>query len=755
MRGYWHLFAIAVIVTIIAITFNSYFLYGLFLIWLYILYRRHSLQNLTIMIMLAISVFTSIYYLPKEVDTSWLKSSDQSYTGTITSAVKRENNYLSFIFNIKENNNNIQLNYFFENKSEQPTSWKTGAACQLTAIPQTPSTSTNPGEFDYQSFLLQKGISKQLTLTKIDNLQCEGANVLDKFYRWQNKIVERVNHYCSTFTSSWLLALYFGVDTQLDEDIVDIFKRWNLSHLLAISGLHVGLITSFLYFIFIKMGFLSKEKGVYIILLFLFIYPFLSGGAPSVWRSCLMGVLGIILLQFRKKVSIIDIVSMVFLLCLVYNKYLIFQLGFQFSFLVTLGLVLSKKGFEHVTKVQLLFRISLISILILLPLQMMHFYYFNPLAILLNVFLIPYFSILVMPFLFFLLIICFFYPSLTTFLDLIFQWMHAPMLRFITWIDQHLFHPFVVGEFPYLYVWFYYILLIGLFMAIEYKKMKQVFISSLLLLCWIIWLEMRPYTNENGIITMLDVGQGDAMVIELPYRKGVIMIDVAGTFEEDFQTPSDRIYKQVIQPFLYSKGISQVDLIILSHADHDHIGSLTYLLKDFNIKHIVTSPYFDSPLLAEMSEEQQYHTVGYDDTFYYNGLSFQIIHPNNNYQDRNNNSLVVLAKLGQLKWLFTGDISDQIEQQIINIYPNLTVDVLKLAHHGSGDSTSESFIRQLDPKVAMISVGKDNRYGHPADKVIERLESKGIIVFRTDQQGAIQYTYKDNGERGTFSTFLP
>ncbi|MFB1050751.1 DNA internalization-related competence protein ComEC/Rec2 [Paraliobacillus sp. JSM ZJ581] len=754
MRGYWHLFVFASLLSIIAITFQSYFLYGLYFIWVYILYKRQRIRILHLMLLLGITIFTSVYYLPTGVDTKSI-TAKENYTGTITSSIIKEKSYLSFVFNTSENIN-IQLFYFPENESKPPSTWKTGASCELNGIPRTPSLSTNPGQFDYQAYLLQKGITKQLDLATTSDLQCEGENILDNIYSLREATINHISDQFSTFTSSWLLALFFGFDSQLDENIVTVFEHWNLLHLLAISGLHVGLISGFLYFLLVKTSLLSKEKSTYVILMFLFVYPFISGGAPSVWRASLMTSVAMILLRFRKNMSMVDILSIVFLVCILFNKQLIYQLGFQFSFLVTFSLVLSKKWFVQTTKVQLLFRISLISILVLLPLQLMHFFYVNPFAILLSIFIIPYFSILVMPLLFLLLFVSFILPTLSMYLDNFFQLIHQPMLDLITWIDDHLFFPLVIGEFPLVYVWIYYIVLIGLLFAIEKNKKRLILMGTALILCWIVWLELRPYANENGTVTMLDVGQGDAIVIELPYRKGVIMIDIAGTLEKDFQTSSDKTYQQVIAPFLYSKGINQVDVMILSHADHDHIGSLQYLLQNMHVKHIVTSKYFDRSILSELLiDGVNFNAVGHDMRFNYKDIYFKVIHPKEDMKNRNDNSLVILTKLGQLNWLFTGDISQEVEQELINNYSNMTVDVLKLAHHGSADSTSERFIGQFEPNIALISVGRDNRYGHPADEVLKRLESNGVSILRTDQQGAIEYSYKDNGEIGTFSTFLP
>lgn len=758
MRGKWHLIAVSAIIGIIAITLRLLFLYGIFFLWLYLLYSYKRLRIVHILSMCTTCFIFSFYYYPfnqNEVSSDAILD----FTGTIVSEIETTPLKTSLVFRDDLTDQDLLVTYFKNEKTtvHSPT-WKTGATCQLQGSPEIPPPSKNPGQFNYQEYLYKQKINYLMTIEPSD-LNCTGSSFKERLFTIRKNIIAQIEGNTSGFTSGWLQALLLGRDTLISEETIITFQRWGLSHLLAISGLHVGLISSFVYFILIKTGMITKEKGFYLLLALLMVYPFISGGAPSVWRAVWMTILGFIMLKNKMKVGLIDSLSIVFFICVIIDKEIVYQLGFQFSFLVTLSLLLSKHFITRSNgKVDLLFRISFISLVSVLPIQIAHFYFFNPLSLLLNSLVVPYFSIVVMPILFLMLLSLYFFPFLTPLIDVLFIHVHQSALSLIDWIDQKGHYPWIIGEFPVYYFIPYYFGLLFLFIALDNKKKRIATLNGIALLCLVIWIACRPYFSANGTVTMLDVGQGDAIVIELPYRKGVILIDAAGTMENDFKTPSDRTYQQVIKPYLYSRGIGSIDLVVLSHADHDHIGSLPSLLDDFPVQHLLTSTYFTPPEeLASMlkKEEINWSYINKEEHFMIDQQQFHVIHPQVSQQTKNDNSLVIAAEIGSLMWLFTGDIGEDVEYKLAKSYFNMKVDVLKVAHHGSLSSTSSNFLKTFHPQIALVSVGEKNQYNHPHQDVIERLSKENITIYRTDKQGAIQYTYKNNGDHGTFSTFLP
>lgn len=272
---------------------------------------------------------------------------------------------------------------------------------------------------------------------------------------------------------------------------------------------------------------------------------------------------------------------------------------------------------------------------------------------------------------------------------------------------------------------------------------------------------LSPY----GEITFIDVGQGDSIFIRMPHGRGNYLIDTGGTLTfntEDWKVRQKQfeVGKDVMVPFLKSKGITTIHKLIFTHGDMDHIGGASEIMKEIKVKELILPI---SPELSALEKElillAKHQNIPFRFTQAGESLTvgnqiFQVLSPQNAYDDnRNNGSIVIYTRLGGLSWLFTGDLEKEGEEQLLHTYKNLQIDVLKVGHHGSKTSTSEMFLDKMEPKLAIISAGRNNRYGHPNPEVLNLLQEKNIQVLRTDKHGAITYIfYKDNG---TFSVQFP
>ncbi|WP_188453601.1 DNA internalization-related competence protein ComEC/Rec2 [Virgibacillus oceani] len=761
MKGYWHFPAIAAVISILTVTFSDWFIAG-FLIWLLFLHYRQRLRGIPIIVSLAAFLFFYFYipaiHSPQLVD---LPEEEASVTGKINGNVTKTSKKVEFELLEQSSNNKILVIYFIDKKMQFPNqqneSLKHGAACRITGKLELPDSSTNPGQFNYQNYLLTKGISWQLIVDSLENMDCKGSSPLSKLYTIRSGLIDLVKKNVSPETGAWLNALVLGDDSALNESTVELFQRWGLSHILAISGLHVGLFISLLYLIMIKSTLFTIERAQWIMVIFLPFYAFIAGGEPSVWRASTMVVLFILLNKFNVKFSVTDALSIVFLLLILEDHYIVYNIGFQFSFLVTFGLLLSKRWFsQNNGSFFAVLKISFVAQMMILPLQLSYFYTFQPLSILLNVVVVPYFSLIVIPLMFILLFFSSFTGFITQLIDTFFVHINNLALSIIQYIDSIAYFPWIIGPISIWSTIMYYTLFILLMNYMQTKSLKLAFGYGAGISLLLVALSLKPYFSPSGSVTMLDIGQGDSFVIELPYRKAVIFIDAGAAHSFEDNKATDKNFNQIIKPYLYSKGISRIDAIFMSHEDIDHIGSVSFMIEQMEVETVIISDYFQLDKSTEFMWENKgveiERVAGGEQIIIENQL-FSILSPISNKNSTNDNSLVLHTELGGNKLLFTGDVGKETEKEIIKNYPDLKVDILKVSHHGSNTSTDQTFLDQINPKYALISVGENNFYGHPADNVISVLKKENVIIFRTDNDGAVRYQFEK--DQGTFMRFLP
>ena len=250
-------------------------------------------------------------------------------------------------------------------------------------------------------------------------------------------------------------------------------------------------------------------------------------------------------------------------------------------------------------------------------------------------------------------------------------------------------------------------------------------------------------TNGEIEVHFIDVGQGDSCVIIGP--NGEVMLIDAGSNASSIATLQ----------YLEDLNIQAIDYLVITHPDADHMGGAVSILKTFDVKLIIDSGYVHTTqtytdYLTYVDEHNFSFVLGRsgDQYSFTGGVYFTILNPKE-VLDSNNSSIVVLMEYGTTSFLFMGDAELEAEKAILTEYPDLNVDVVKIAHHGSNTSTSLEFIESISPKDAIISVG-DNSYGHPSRDIVQRLEDHLITTYRTDLQGTI--IVNSNGETYTIST---
>ncbi|MFD1066322.1 DNA internalization-related competence protein ComEC/Rec2 [Oceanobacillus locisalsi] len=763
MRGYWHFPAIASVLAILYHLLDMKWLLLLFILWL--LWLKFLKNMSTLVCLLTLLSFTTFNYMIPEVpQTAFEEDAVQAeMNGKIEGEVKISPEQIQFTLAPSHHSSKLLVTYFpekDENYREIPLTHSLfhGSICTLQQSIEIPPSNTNPAQFDFRQFLLKKQITHQAVLEDMNEIECTSEKGVFPFlYKLRTNLLSQMEDAWSADTSPWIHAIVLGDTSSMEESVTELFQRFGLSHIIAISGTHVTLVIAFLYLILVKGNIMTKEKTQILLILFLPIYSILAGANPPVLRAALMMAVVFLLQKLQWKLPYSDLLCIIFMLFILWDPYIIYQVGFQFSFAVTFAILLSQEWVSRSTSpVWKVFQISFIAQMAILPLQIYYFNIFHPLSVFINLLIIPYFTFFVIPLLYAFTMLHFLPASMLAMLDDLFLFIHTRALLLLEWIDKTLLSPVYLDQLPMFGVMIYFVFFFLFMKCVEHRQEKLAWAAGIIFILPILITASMPYFQKEGIVTMFDMGQGDAILVESEKREAVVMIDAGSAFHFEEMEPTRGVYKNIIRAYFHQRGIKELDAIIVTHDDIDHYGSIRYILEEVHVKELIVSPYFDRALLEEFQQIQpdlkKIYVQAGDALQFNDALSFQVLAPDTDKGDPNDNSVVLYANLG-LKWLFTGDISKEIEEQIVRKYPGLQVDILKVAHHGSSTSTSETLIDAVKPRAGLISVGRNNHYNHPNAEVLEVLEAGQVQVYRTDEQGSIQFYYTEEG--GTFSTFLP
>ncbi|MFY4774859.1 DNA internalization-related competence protein ComEC/Rec2 [Metabacillus sp. RGM 3146] len=639
-----------------------------------------------------------------------------------------------------------------------------GVSCLFEGELKEPKKAVNPNGFDYKSYLHQNRIYWIFVAERIGHCSAPKSPLafLHLLRMEGNRHIEKVFPQQS---AGLVQALLLGERSQMDQDTLDSYQNLGTIHLLAISGMQVGLLAALCYNLLLLIG-LTHEKARIVLLFLLPAYGVITGESDSVMRAVYMAELFLLTKSLKFPLQPLHIIAYSFLFMLVLNPLQLFQPGFQLSFLVSLSLMLSSKFLSGQSFFIQTLSISALSQICSLPVILPFFYQISLMSFFINLFYVPYYSFVLFP----LALAGFILSSLPGGIG------NLPVSLFntlIQWTDNlteaiasH--DPFLLllGKPPDWLEVLYIISALFLCLSFEYKLkgLKRLLpyggMGILLILHSIL-----PYLSPYGEVTFLDIGQGDSIFIELPYRQGIYMIDTGGkvTFEnkekwrERKNTAS--LAKSVTLPFLKSKGISKIDTLFLTHGDMDHVGEAQTLLNEVQIDQLAVPKGFirdktdETIIQAALQKKVEISAVQKGDVFYQKSYPFYILSPAEWSESKNDSSIVIYAKIGGKSWLFTGDLEKEGERKLLQNYPDLHADILKAGHHGSKGSSSDEFLDALKPKTAVISAGKNNRYHHPHKEVLDKLKVRGISIYRTDLQGAIQYQF--SGSIGTFLTYPP
>ena len=515
--------------------------------------------------------------------------------------------------------------------------------------------------------------------------------------------------------SDIIKALVIGVKSGIEDELYKSIQSVGISHLFVVSGLHVGILTGILEFVFKKIKMPKSEIFIY---LFLGLYLVVTNFMVSVIRVSL----GYFIKNtFTKDLTSFDKIVINIIIVLILNPFYAFSYSFILTYLIS-GMIiiinpilLKRKGIMYYIINTIIISVS--SLVITLPIVVHINSDINILSIIYNIFYIPFVSYIVLP----LSIIISFLPCLENIFGFIYSFFIIS-IEFFGDIKLLTLSIPVLNEFG---IVSYYILLGIIIYMLEHRLWYGALIFVVFISLWY----NKAYFEICDKITFLDVSEGDATHIKKAFNKINIIVDTG--------IDSDNS----IVSYLKKQGIRTIDLIIISHGDSDHNGNLDVLLKEFNVKMIILSVYDNVTYeILKNNNFNNYYLVKRGDQFSIDNIHFDVLWPDYNMNDINNNSIVFKMLFNNRSYLFTGDIEKKAEEELIELEKEIKVDYLKIAHHGSNTSTKSKWLSNVTFESAFVMTGSKNTYGFPNAYTVERL--KNYPVYYTSEHYSITlYNY--------------
>lgn len=654
-----------------------------------ILQSRYIFKILTILILIITIIYTK-YYPFKSV----FNTNDTEFIGIVEDYIIKDNQ-IKISLKSKER---IIVTYKYTGKVFNNLSY--GDKIKVTGVLKEPSTNNIFNNFNYKKYLYNKKIYYIIEASKIDKTQNNNNHI----YTIKNLLYTRIN---SLKSSNYIKALLFG-DNKLDKEIKTSYQINGISHLFSVSGFHINFITSIIYFYLDRVTYNKKIKYITVDI-FLVLYLLLCN-TTSLLRCTVMNILLSINHLLKLDIKKIDIVLLTLILCIIINPFIIYDIGFIYSYTISFFLILYKNKYKTNNKLLKIIYISLISFLVSLPINIYTSYEINFLSIILNIIIVPIVSLILLP----LSLLTLIFPILDNILYLITSILEKISLYTsnINIFKQILSKPSII-----LIIIYYLVIILIL------SKNKHYYLILILL----IFHKTIPLYNSNLEVVMFDVGEADSMLISTPSKKVNILIDTGRGID---------INNIII--YLKSIGISKLNYLIITHGDEDHIGGALYLIDNFKVDNVILNKGDYTELEVELIIHLKNKNIKYTNNINKIPLlgSYMYLLNTKKFSNENDNSIVTYFEYQKYKFLFMGDSSSKTEEYLINNYNLTNISFLKVGHHGSNTSSSPLFINKITPKVSLISVGRNNLYHHPSKEVLTNLSNS--VIYRTDINKSIK-----------------
>ena len=704
-------------------------------------------------------------------------------TGIIISNKEEKQYYNKYKIKIKYNNRNINL-YIITNKKVE---LKYGDKIIFSGTYIKPEIQRNYKGYDYSKNLKQLKIYGTIKAEKLRIIKENQANI---FFQISNeiytKIIFNTQQILRKEDSAILLGLILGYKTDINKEIQEDFKNASMSHILAVSGMHITYLILGVNLIFKnKIG----KRIIHILsIVILIIYMFITRFSPSVTRAGIMGIIMLFSKITYRKNDIYTSISISLLIILIYNPFLIQNLGLNLSYGGVIGIINFNKSIlkllkdmniknklyqyqirpkieKNLNKIKEIISVSISVQICILPITIYNLNVITPYFLISNLIL----SVIIGPIIILglvLIIITFINLQVAKIFSKVLE-LGIQLLIFISKVGKAPFAKIYVATPSLFSIITYYLSLLVLFSIYEIYSSQnpnktQIRIRNLIalskinlrknklkvkkfLICIFLTLLIINFTPKNLKIHFIDVGQGDSSLIITPQNK-TILIDGGGSVNSDFD-----VGKNTLLPYILDRGFTKIDIIIISHFDNDHVGGIITLLEELKVDKIYISKQIEKSTnyqrfleIVNRKKIKVYEVIAGNQVRIEKNIYFDILWPMKEQITTNvlnNNAIVCNLHYKNFSMLFTGDIEEIAEKEILNVYSQkeklLKANILKVGHHGSKTSSTKEFLNIIKPQIAIIGVGKNNNFGHPNENVLERLQKLNCKIFRTDINGEI------------------
>ncbi|MEC0202533.1 ComEC/Rec2 family competence protein [Paenibacillus lautus] len=749
----------------------------------------------------------------------------------------------------------VQVKLLDKKELEIVNRWQRGDRIELTGELQKPGEARNFDGFDYLQYLRTQKIHWMIKVKGSEQAQVTppGSWNLGHILRWTDAVREKLggklDQLYDGIHAGYMKGLVIGNQDDLDPDTFMEFSRLGLTHILAISGMHVAVVVGCLLFVCTTLR-MTRETSLTVVMWLIPVYVLLTGASPSIVRAGIMGMIGLYAARRRLLKDGLHILSVAALAMLLWNPYFLVNVSFQLSFIVTAGLMI------FVPKLMPLLTflprwlagtvgITVVAQLISFPLTIYYFNQVSLISVFANLILVPVISLVVLPLGMVSLLMGWVWMRGAGWLAAVTEWLNQITFRIVEWMNGSsafmtlwpspslawILCYFVVlysllsilkkssdnrqeersgaddtvplaghvpfdskrslsgatGMFPLVDQWAGAFRWRGFLRASDYIERYAARTAIVLLSGALVFLLYGGYQSPSlhgaGLVQFLDVGQGDAILVTTPEGKHVL-IDGGGTvnFRKEKDAWKERkapyeVGAKVVVPLLKKRGVHQLEAVIMTHGDQDHIGGLQAVLQEIPVKSVVfngtltESATFGKLMLTAVQQGIPIYEAGVDREVWkldsHTEIQFlapvfaesgETIKPLPLVKEQNHASLVFVLQMNGSRFLFTGDTDQAAEHKILlhleerspqddlvsgGAVVDDRIDVMKVAHHGSKTSTSALWLNAWKPKASVISAGVNNMYGHPHPDVVGRLERSSTLIYQTNLQGEIQMRIKE------------